>query len=100
MGEVSKGWHLLPEGRRKQDLGHWIAVTEQVYAERLLSVDHDVARLWGELTARAQQQGIVIPAADGLIAATAVHHGLRVATRNTRHFTATGALVHDPWESG
>ena len=98
MGELSKGWHLLPEGRRKQSLGEWISMTERQYAAQLLSVDSEVARLWGELTARAQRQGVVISTADGLIAATALHQGLRVVTRNTRHFTASGAPVIDPWD--
>ncbi len=98
LGELSKGWQLMPSGRRKQALGDWISMTEQQYSSRILSVSADVARLWGELTARNQQRGVVIPAADGLIAATALHHGLRVVTRNTRHFTASGALVIDPWK--
>lgn len=33
----------------------------------------------------------------GLIAATALRHGLHLMTRNTRDFQATGVLVIDPW---
>jgi predicted nucleic acid-binding protein len=97
LGELGKGWHLLAEGRRKQALGEWILRTEREYAAHLLPVDVEVAYLWGKLTARAQQRGVVISTADGLIAATAVHHGLRIVTRNTRHFEASGAAVINPW---
>lgn len=35
---------------------------------------------------------------DALIAATALVHGLTVATRNTADFAATGAKLLNPWE--
>jgi predicted nucleic acid-binding protein len=54
--------------------------------------------LWGELTARAQKSGKVIPAVDGLVAATALRLGLHVMTRNLCHFKASGTLVLDPWQ--
>lgn len=38
------------------------------------------------------------PERDALIAATALVHGLTVATRNTRDFTSTGVPVVNPWE--
>ena len=50
------------------------------------------------MTARAQESGIIIPTANGLLAATALRHGLHVMTRDTRHFEASGALVIDPWQ--
>jgi hypothetical protein len=44
-----------------------------------------------------QKKGVTIPAADGLIAATALRHGLHVATRNRPHFEQAGAMVINPW---
>ena len=35
---------------------------------------------------------------DALIAATALVHGLTVATRNVRDFEGTGVVVVNPWE--
>jgi predicted nucleic acid-binding protein len=61
-------------------------------------LDVETARIGGELTARAQKSGVIIPSTDGLIAATALRHGLHVLTRNTKHFAASGALVLNPWE--
>ena len=52
--------------------------------------------MWGELTACAKTEGIIISACDGLIAATALYHGLHVMTRNIRHFKQTGAFAIDP----
>ncbi len=50
-----------------------------------------------QLTARAQQQGRTVHVADGLIAATALRHGLHVMTRNVSDFEPTGALLINPW---
>ena len=97
LGELTKGIALLPEGRRRQELALWLLGLEEQFAEQILPVDRDVARAWGEITARARMQGIQIPASDGLVAATALRRGLHVMTRNTRHFAATGALIIDPW---
>lgn len=98
IGELIHGVSLLSEGRRKTSLGAWVVGLELQFRTRVLPVDREVAHLWGELTARALRKGIIIPISDGLIAATALHHGLRVVTRNTRHFEASGASFVDPWE--
>ncbi len=97
IGEITKGIALLTDGRRKRELSAWLSGLEQ-HADQILPIDHDIARVWGEITARAQAAGAVIPVSDGLIAATALRHGLHVMTRNTKHFAATGALIIDPWE--
>lgn len=97
IGELAKGAVLLPESRRKEHIMSWLQGLEQQFSNRILPVDQDVARIWGELTARAQLQGVQIPGSDGLIAATGMRHGLHVATRNTRHFAASGAIIVDPW---
>ena len=97
IGELTKGVWLLDAGSRKQQLSSWLLGLEQRFNDQILPIDHEVARLWGELTARSQANGVQIPASDGLIAATALRHGLHVMTRNTKHFAASGALILDPW---
>ncbi len=98
VGEIAKGVALLPAGRKKQALAAWLVGLETLYADRILPVDVETARIWGETTARAQKRGVVLPAVDALLAATALRHGLHVMTRNGRHFEAGGSLVVDPWQ--
>lgn len=98
LGELVKGVSLLPAGVRKRQISSWLMELEKQYAGQILPVDAEVARLWGEITARGQREGVQIPVSDSLIAATAMRHGLYVMTRNTRHFAASGAPVIDPWE--
>lgn len=98
VGEIAKGIALLPSGRKKRGLTSWLNGLETRFDDRILGIDRETARLWGELTARAQVKGVVIPSVDGLLSATALRHGLHVMTRNSRHFQASGALVIDPWQ--
>ncbi len=98
IGEIAKCVALLAAGRKKKALASWLNGLEVKYADRLLAIDAETARIWGEFTARSQQAGQIVPAVDGLLAATGIRHGLHVMTRNTRHFEASGALVLDPWQ--
>ena len=66
-------------------------------SEHILPVDRDVAHIWGEITARAQQSGHALGACDCLIAATALANGLHIMTRNVRDFECTGACLINPW---
>ena len=99
IGELAKGIALLPGGTRRQEFSTWKLGLEQQFSEQILSVDFEVAQHWGELSETAQNKGVLISTTDGLIAATALRHGLHVMTRNTRHFIVTGTPLIDPWQS-
>jgi predicted nucleic acid-binding protein len=98
VGEIAKGIAGLVAGKRQQELTDWLLGLEKNFSDKILPVDIEIAHCWGQLTAGALAKGITIPIADGLIAGTAIRHGLRVATRNTRDFAATGAQLVDPWQ--
>jgi predicted nucleic acid-binding protein len=98
VGEIVKGITLLEAGQKKRHLAGWLVKLEGQYAERILPIDAEVARIWGEVTAKSQRIGMATPTADGLMAATALRHGLHVMTRNTKHFEASGVLIIDPWQ--
>ena len=50
---------------------------------------------WGRLLAAA---GRPLPAIDSLLGATALHHELRIVTRNTADFQFDDLEVINPWE--
>ena len=97
VGEIAKGIALLRESKNKRNLQAWLQALERDYADRVLPVDLETSHIWGELTAAAQKTGKIVPASDGLIAATARRHGLHVMTRNTEHFEPAGVLLLNPW---
>ena len=98
IGEITKGIALLDDSQRKRALHEWLNTIETYYNDRLLPVDLETVRIWGEITAKAQRSGRIVAANDGLIAATALRHGLTVMTRNVADFVPTGALLFNPWE--
>ena len=69
-----------------------------LFGQRMLPCDLETARIWGNLTGRLEASGVNIPATDGLIAATAIQHEMRIATRDIRHYSATGVPLINPWE--
>ena len=75
------------------DLARWLDKLLLNYADRILPVTSQIARRWGILS-----QQIGNSNADLIIAATALEHGLTVATRNTTHFEPTGVAVLNPFE--
>lgn len=97
IGEITKGVALLKESKNKHELQTWLQALERYYADRVLPIDLETSHTWGELTAVAQKAGKIVPASDGLIAATARRHGLHLMTRNTGHFAPTGVLLLNPW---
>jgi predicted nucleic acid-binding protein len=97
VGEVTKGVMLLEGGTRRDELSEWLVALHGRFADRILPLDLEIAKIWGELTARAQKQGITIPPIDGLLAAAVLRHGMHVMTRNSKHFEESGAQVINPW---
>lgn len=99
LGEIQKGVSLLPTGKRQQSFQAWLSFIQTGFDDRILPVAAETCLIWGEITARCQNQGHTLHAADGLIAATAIQCGLHVVTRNVADFAPTGVLVLNPWAS-
>lgn len=95
LGELEYGILLLPAGRRRSRLERWFA--EGVRRLRILDFDAATASEWARLLARLKGKGMAMPVKDSLIAATALLHGLSVATHNTRDFQNAGLTVEDPF---
>jgi tRNA(fMet)-specific endonuclease VapC len=99
IGELRKGIERLPLSRRKDTLYAWLSDDLPVrFNGRILVVDIDVMLVWGELTGRLERVGKPLPAIDSLIAATALHHGCYLATRNENDFKETGVTIVNPWK--
>lgn len=97
LGEVRQGIERLRPRDRAQALvlEDWLESLEAVFADRILTVDRAVAQAWGRLSVSSP-----LPAVDGLLAATALVHGLTVVTRDTVPFERVGVPWLDPWAYG
>ncbi|MBY0313523.1 MAG: type II toxin-antitoxin system VapC family toxin [Phycisphaerales bacterium] len=98
VGELAYGIQRLAAGQKRRKLEEWLATLQSMFASRVLAVDVETALIWGEIVASAEGKGRPLRPQDGLIAATAIRHGLHLWTRNVRDFEATGVLVSSPWD--
>jgi len=94
LGEIERG---IEKQRRvdpafSTELEGWLESLAGMYGDRVLPVSTAIARRWGVLTAQHGNESI-----DLLIAATALCHGLKVVSRNVKHFAPLGIDVIDPF---
>lgn len=96
LGEIERGIEKkrASDPEFAQALGRWMDDLLNLYGDRILPVTPMIARRWGSLSARLGNDS-----ADLLIAATALTHGLQVATRNVRHFAPAGVDAINPFDA-
>ena len=97
LGEVRRGIERLRPRDPAQALvfERWADDVEVAFADRVLDIDLPVAHGWGRIGAREP-----LPAVGGLLAATALVHGLVVVTRDGAPFERVGVPWLDPWAYG
>ena len=100
VGELRRGFTILPLGRRRTQLERWFEeYLLPLFADRILPVTQSVGNRWGVLGGECQLKGTPLNTADGMIAATALEHDLIVVTRNVKDFAGLGVSVLNPWDA-
>ena len=95
LGELRFGILLLPRGRKRAALERWFdAGVQRLHC---LAWESDTGLRWAELLARLRSTGRTMPIKGSLIAATALLHGLTVATRNVEDFSKAGVPTVNPF---
>ena len=95
LGEIRFGILLLPKGKRRTRLDRWFQ--DGIARIHCLAWEAATGLRWAELLAELRASGRSMPIKDSLIAATALVHGLAVATRNRRDFEKAGVEIVDPF---
>ncbi|MGD0610982.1 MAG: type II toxin-antitoxin system VapC family toxin [Anaerolineales bacterium] len=99
IGEIQRGVERLAESHRKTELLVWLNNDLiKRFGDRAIPLYVPIMLRWGSLTARMESAGRPIAIMDSLIAATALHNQLVIATRNVTDFLPCGAQVINPWE--
>jgi toxin FitB len=98
LAESRHGVERLPAGNRRKLLDRWLRDELPLrFESRIVAVDAAVADEWGRLVAQSEARGRALGAMDGLLAATAVVHGLTLVTRNAPDFEQALTAILNPW---
>ncbi|MBM3570683.1 MAG: type II toxin-antitoxin system VapC family toxin [Alphaproteobacteria bacterium] len=94
VAEIERGIELrrADDPAFAQALAEWLDTVLRLYDDRILPLTVAIARRWGRLAARIGNPGL-----DLAIAATALEHGLTVATRDLGDFAPAGVALIDPF---
>jgi toxin FitB len=97
MAELLNGLEKLPESERKRRLARQIEKLAEKLDGRILSFNLRVAREWVRLQAELRSKARMMPWEDSIIASTARHHDLTLATHNTSDFIHANVRLYDPF---
>jgi len=95
IGELRQGVERIRhrgDDSQARRLERWLLQFTSDYADRILSIDEEVAQVWGRLRVPNPENLL-----DKQIAATALMHGFTVVSRNVAHYTPTGVAVSNPF---
>jgi len=96
--EIRFGIELVPDPVRRADLHDWLTLrVRPLFTQRTLPVSEDVMLKWRLLVEEGRKARHTFSQPDLIIAATALLHGLTVATRDTGDFEKARAPVVNPW---
>ena len=96
--EIRFGIELAPDPIRRAELNQWLTHTVRpMFEQRVLPIGEDVMFKWRLLVEDGRKLGHTYSQPDLIIAATALHHGMTVVTRDTSDYERTKVPVLNPW---
>ena len=96
--EIRFGIELVEDANRRMDLNDWLTnKLRPMFEQRVLDVTEDIMLKWRLLVEEGRRVGHTFAQPDLIIAATALHHGLEVVSRNTADFERANVPVLNPW---
>jgi toxin FitB len=96
--EIRFGIERVADPTRRAGLSDWLSHTVRpMFEERVLEISEDVMLRWRLLVEARRLMRHTFSQPDLIIAATALHHGLTVVTRNSADYARASAPVLNPW---
>jgi toxin FitB len=96
--EIRFGIERASDPTRRAELNDWFTrQMRPLFEARTLAVSEEVMLKWRLLVEDGRKAGHTCSQPDLIIAATALHHGLTVLTRDTSDFEKARVPVLDPW---
>lgn len=97
--EIRFGIESIDDVHKRAALGDWLHLQlRPMFENRALPLTEDIMLKWRLLVEIGRKVGHTFPQPDLLIAATALHHGLTVVTRDVAGYEKTGVPLLNPWQ--
>lgn len=101
LAEIRFGIERVADASRRAELNSWLNLTVRpMFEHRVLPIGEDVMLKWRLLVEDGRKSGHTYSQPDLIIAATALHHGLTVVSRDTADYARAGVPLFNPWDSG
>jgi predicted nucleic acid-binding protein len=98
LAEIRFGIELQPDAGLRADLTDWLThKVRPMFGQRVLPVSEDVIYKWRLLVEEGRKAGHPFSQPDLFIAATALHHGLTVVSRDVTDYAKARVPLFNPW---
>ena len=98
LAEIRFGIELVADANRRAELNGWLThKVRPMFEGRVLPVTEDIMFTWRLLVEEGRKTGHTFSQPDLIIAATGLHHGLTVVTRDTGDYARARVPLCDPW---
>jgi predicted nucleic acid-binding protein len=95
---IRYGIEMVGDALRRTELNEWLDNrVRPMFDQRVLAVSEDVMFKWRLLVEDGRKVGHTFSQPDLIIAATALHHGLTVVTRDTADYSRSRVPLFNPW---
>lgn len=99
LAEIRFGIELVNDPNRRAELNDWLVhKVRPMFDGRVLQVTEDIMLKWRLLVEDGRKAGHTFSQPDLIIAATAIHHGLTVVTRDPNDYEKALVPVVNPWD--
>ena len=98
LAEIRFGIELVTDAYRRSELQEWLThKVRPMFDRRILPVTEDIMFKWRLLVEDGRKAGHTFSQPDLIIAATGLHHGLTVVTRDTGVYEKARVSLLNPW---
>jgi len=96
--EIRFGIERVKDATRRMELNEWLHhKLRPMFEDRVLAISEDVMLTWRLLVEEGRKRGHTFSQPDLIIAATAIHHGLTIVSRDTSEYELAHVPVLNPW---
>jgi predicted nucleic acid-binding protein len=96
--EIRFGIELVNDVARRMELSDWLLhKLRPMFEDRALEITEDIILKWRLLVEEGRKIGHTFSQPDLIIAATALHYGLTMVSRDTSEYEKANVPVFNPW---